>query len=588
MKYLHLGFAAIAVGASVTSATIKTCPPLGIVLPPAQAPSSNEAVTTATKKLTAILESKFSSQLNSSGISLVVKSTHEDVPLFTYHFTPPVLSGIGTTAINENTIFRVGSLSKLFPALAALQTSSIHMDDLVLKYIPEFKTAVATGSVEAIPWDDITVDSLMTHLSGLATDTAMDLGVFPLSIWQEIGLPEIPEGTGPNCSGLPGTVPCTKQDLVNELKRREPIYLPYTTPSYSNVGFAILGMVIDAAINETYINAIQNNIFDVVGMNSSSFNGFVDSFPEDGFVPVGETTWNATLGVFESAGGMFSTTADLIAFAEGILMNRFLSARRTREWMKPRSHTSSWGYSVGAPWEILRTDQITADGRIVDLYTKSGDLGLYHALLGLVPDYDISIVVFAAGAEVSSDTTAEIFSAVTEALIPAIDEAGKTEAVTLPAALVGTYTDKTTNSSLILSINSDNTLTINRFTVRSFDVLHHASLYSLDALSLGEGSLPEDTYVDARLYPTNLVGKTQDGIKKTSWRAVYDTTTAKEKSEEDAKLVFKDGSCQSWTQLDRAAYNYLSIGDFLFSYGSNDEITHIRNAAFNVTLAKAC
>ncbi|KKP03817.1 hypothetical protein THAR02_04088 [Trichoderma harzianum] len=462
------------------------------------------------------------------------------------------------------------------------------MDDLVLKYIPELKTAVATGSAEAIPWDDITVDSLMTHLSGLATDTAMDLGVFPLSIWQDIGLPEIPEGTGPNCSGLPGTVPCTKQDLVDELKRREPIYLPYTTPSYSNVGFAILGMVIDAAINGTYINAIQNDIFDAVGMNSSSFNGFVDSFPEDGFVPVGETTWNATLGVFESAGGMFSTTADLIAFADGILMNRFLSSRRTREWMKPRSHTSSWGYSVGAPWEILRTDQITADGRIVDLYTKSGDLGLYHALLGLAPDYDISIVVFAAGTEVSSDTTAEIFSAVTEALIPAIDEAGRTEAVTLPTALVGTYTDKTANSSLILSINSDNTLTIKTFTVRGFDVLHHSSLYSLDALSIGGGSLPEDTYVDARLYPTNLVGQTQDGVKQTSWRAVYDTRTAKEKSEEDAKLVFKDSSCQSWTQLDRAAYNYLSIGDFLFSYGSNDEVTHIRNAAFNITFTKAC
>lgn len=173
MKYFHLGFAAIAVGASLASATVQTCPPLGIVLPPAQAPSSNEAVTSATKKLTAILESKFSSQLNSSGISLVVKSIHEDAPLFSYHFTPPVLSGIGTTAINENTIFRVGSLSKLFPALAALQTSSIHMDDLVLKYIPELKAAVATGSVEAIPWDDITVDSLMTHLSGLATDSKM-------------------------------------------------------------------------------------------------------------------------------------------------------------------------------------------------------------------------------------------------------------------------------------------------------------------------------------------------------------------------------------------------------------------------------
>lgn len=58
-------------------------------------------------------------------------------------------------------------------------------------------------------------------------------------------------------------------------------------------------MVIDAAINGSYMNAIQTGIFDVVGMKSSSFNGFVQSFPEIGFVPVGETTWNATLGVFE-------------------------------------------------------------------------------------------------------------------------------------------------------------------------------------------------------------------------------------------------------------------------------------------------
>ncbi|KAL7941270.1 beta-lactamase/transpeptidase-like protein [Trichoderma barbatum] len=587
MKYFNSCFAVIAAIPFLASVTAHTCPPLGIVLPPAQAPSDNQVVISAIKKLTSILDSKFSSQLNSSGISLVVKSMHEDVPLFSYHFTPPVLSGIGTEAINENTIFRVGSLSKLFPALAALQISTIHMDDLVLKYIPALKNSAATDSVELIAWDDITVDSLMTHLSGLPTDTAMDLGVFPVSLWQELGLPPIHESTGPNCSGLPGTLPCTKEDFINQLQRRESVYLPYTSPSYSNVGFALLGMVIDAAINETYIKAIQKRIFDVVNMNSSSFNGFVDSFPEDGFVPVGETTWNVTLGVFEAAGGMFSTTSDLIAFADGILTNRFLNPRRTREWMKPRSHTSSWGYSVGAPWEILRSDHITADGRIVDLYTKSGDLGLYHALLGLVPDYDMSIVLLTAGTEVSADTTSEVFSAVIEELVPAVDEAGRAEASTIPHALAGTYTDTITNSSLILGINSDNTVVIKKFTVRNFDVLHHSSLYSLNAFSIDKESLPKDAYVDARLYPTNIVGKTNDGVKQRSWRAVYDTKTTKDKSAEESKLMFRNGSCQSWTQLDRAAYNFLSIGDFLFGYGSNDEITHITNAAFNITLDKA-
>lgn len=127
----------------------------------------------------------------------------------------------------------------------------------------------------------------------------MDMGLFPIQLWQTIGLPGIPQGAGPNCSGLPSSPPCSKGDLVKDLQQREPIYLPYTSPSYSNVGFAILGMVIDAATNKSYIDNIRNDIFDIVNMNSSSFNGFVESFSQNGFVPVGETTWNVTLGVFE-------------------------------------------------------------------------------------------------------------------------------------------------------------------------------------------------------------------------------------------------------------------------------------------------
>lgn len=171
MKHFYHCLTALAAYPFLLSVIAHTCPPLGMVLPPAQAPSDNQAVMSAAQKLVSTLDSKFSSQLNSSGISVVVKSIYEDAPLFSYYFTPPVLSGIGTQIIDKNTIFRVGSLSKLFPALATLQISSIHMDDLVLKYIPELKNATATGSVESIPWEDITVDSLMTHLSGLPTDS---------------------------------------------------------------------------------------------------------------------------------------------------------------------------------------------------------------------------------------------------------------------------------------------------------------------------------------------------------------------------------------------------------------------------------
>jgi hypothetical protein len=42
-------------------------------------------------------------------------------------------------------------------------------------------------------------------------------------------------------------------------------------------------------------------------------------------------------------------------------------------------------------------NSITNASRIVDTYTKSGDVGLYSSLFALVPDYNIGISVLTAG-----------------------------------------------------------------------------------------------------------------------------------------------------------------------------------------------
>ena len=129
---------------------------------------------------------------------------------------------------------------------------------------------------------------------------ATDLGVIPSDVWTEMGLPEIPDAERPRCYGIPPTEPCTKEDLLDNVGRLAPISLPNTTPSYSNTAYAILGMVVEAVTGKDFGDAVKETIFDVVGMESTSFSGPVESFSEKGFVPPGEPTWNATLGVFES------------------------------------------------------------------------------------------------------------------------------------------------------------------------------------------------------------------------------------------------------------------------------------------------
>lgn len=115
-----------------------------------------------------------------------------------------------------------------------------------------------------------------------------------------MGLPAILNGTGPTCSGLPGTKRCSSKDIVDSINRKPLVELSSATPLYSNLGYALLAMVIEAATGQDFGHVAQTGIFDVANMTSTSFNGPVNSFSKVGFIPQGESTWNLTLGVFEA------------------------------------------------------------------------------------------------------------------------------------------------------------------------------------------------------------------------------------------------------------------------------------------------
>ncbi len=179
MPSLHNLAIALAASSAIGLAQAKACPPLGRVLPAPQNPSQNSAVQEAVSKLKFDLNGTMSQSMVTSGISVAVKSTHEDKLLFNYHYTPPVLSGIGTSAIDEHTIYRVGSVSKMMPALSALQSSQIDMHASVLKYLPGLANTSDSGnSIYRIPWEDISVADLATHMSGLPRDSMMDRFLF--------------------------------------------------------------------------------------------------------------------------------------------------------------------------------------------------------------------------------------------------------------------------------------------------------------------------------------------------------------------------------------------------------------------------
>jgi CubicO group peptidase (beta-lactamase class C family) len=163
LNKLLVGFALASVAAS------QACPPRGAVLPAPRRPASSNAIKKASDALRSSLDQRFET-IEASGISVGVKSIHEDKPLFDYHHTPKVAEDIGTDKIDADTIYRVGSISKLIPTLAVLQQTGVNLDDSVLEYIPELKGDSDDG-ISGTVWEDVTIRGLMSHMSGIATDS---------------------------------------------------------------------------------------------------------------------------------------------------------------------------------------------------------------------------------------------------------------------------------------------------------------------------------------------------------------------------------------------------------------------------------
>jgi hypothetical protein len=147
------------------------CPPLGPVVPAPVNPSLHNSV----KIAIASASNKFqnlTASLDSTAISIAVKSIHENHPLLELHHTPPVLDPHGVSTVDSDTIYRIGSVSKLFAVLAVLTENKIKWEDPVTKYVPELLqlNPKSASSITAVDWKHVTVGALASHMGGIGAD----------------------------------------------------------------------------------------------------------------------------------------------------------------------------------------------------------------------------------------------------------------------------------------------------------------------------------------------------------------------------------------------------------------------------------
>jgi CubicO group peptidase (beta-lactamase class C family) len=201
---------------------------------------------------------------------------------------------LGGPAPDADTVFRIASMTKSFTASAVLllrDEGLIALDDLAEKYVPELAGWPPVTSDS----DRVTIRQLLTMTAGFSTDD-------PWGDRQQ-GLP-IPEFRALLARGV----------MAN--------WAPGTRFEYSNMGYAILGLVIAAASGMEYASFIRSRLLEPLGMTRTGFAAqeFDPACLAFGYRR-GTGGWEELPfdphGAFAPMGGVFTCVTDLAKWVSG-------------------------------------------------------------------------------------------------------------------------------------------------------------------------------------------------------------------------------------------------------------------------------
>jgi CubicO group peptidase (beta-lactamase class C family) len=161
---------------------VHLCPLLGPSWPAPTGLSSDATVQAALKNITQTLQNASNAgKFSGASLSLEIFDTTSSDALLAYAYTAKEINTtLGVSKVDENTVFRIGSTSKMFPMfLLLIQSGFDTLQDPISKYIPEIKAAGAdiqrnstkrNNGIDYTNWNDITVGELASHLAGIARD----------------------------------------------------------------------------------------------------------------------------------------------------------------------------------------------------------------------------------------------------------------------------------------------------------------------------------------------------------------------------------------------------------------------------------
>jgi D-alanyl-D-alanine carboxypeptidase len=202
-----------------------------------------------------------------------------------------------------DTRFNVASIGKMFTATAILrlvEQGRVDLDAPVLRYLPDYPAPAIAGR--------ITARQMLSHSSGVG------------NYWEAI-------------AQKPSQAFVETRDFLPLIAEQPLEFTPGERLGYSNGGYVILGLIIEALTGEAYADHIRRTIFEPLGMSGSGdwpldfvVPNRADGYIRDEAVP---GAWRNNLFVNQyrggPAGGGYSTIEDLTTFITALGDGRLLS-----------------------------------------------------------------------------------------------------------------------------------------------------------------------------------------------------------------------------------------------------------------------
>ncbi len=212
------------------------------------------------------------------------------------------------TPATAETVYRVGSVSKLFTDIAIMQLveqKKLDLDVPITRYLPDFRPRNPFGKA-------ITLRQLMSHRSGVVREP-------PVGNYFETTEPSLAR-------------------TISSLNQTKLVYAPESRIKYSNAAIAAAGYVLERTQGEPFAKYLKRAVLDPLGLEHSSF----EPTPEITRDLAKAYMWTIDGRVFEAprfelgispAGSMYTTVTDMGRFMSVL----FAGGRGTKGQMLKRS-----------------------------------------------------------------------------------------------------------------------------------------------------------------------------------------------------------------------------------------------------------